>query len=345
VLITCPTFLILNVASNSKKNSKMKNMTGNFIVFTFDIEHFQLKMLTKARNLAFREKSEFKTLPEVLKIYEPFETTLCEYYLNKIGQVVSFYQINQTLSEDSLYQFYLDYDKLADLNRTHKKVLKDINNTFGINIEPDTVSILSVDKFEEEKIKWDHCRISNDKFQTFIECQFIYQLGNSFNKNLMNYQKNHNSYYHNKIMWNLSPSFFSVGSPREFLINDDEIKDFEVFYKEWNISTIIKKLSDKFNLLMRNSQHKSEKSKNAQQNILNFFLLSLTIFSTIKIIPVLAEIFPGKIDSIIFTKTILWLSLITFSILFFKPIIYEIKKAFYFVKNIITFSKIKKNKV
>jgi hypothetical protein len=110
-------------------------------------------MLTKTRKLAFRDKSEFKTLPEVLKIYEPFETTLCKYYLNEIGQVVSFYQINQTLSEDGLYQFYLDYDELADTNRTHKKVLKDINSTFGVNIEPDSVSILSVDKFEKENFK------------------------------------------------------------------------------------------------------------------------------------------------------------------------------------------------
>lgn len=320
-------------------------MTGNYIVFTFDIEHFQLKIFKKTRALAYRQLTEFISLPEVLKIYEPFETTLCKYYINETGQVVSFYKILQTLSEDGLFEFYKNYDEENDIEKTHKKVLKDIKSTFGASIEPDSVSLLSVDKFENEKIKWDHYRIFNNKFQTFLECQFIYQLNKSFDKNLMNYQKDHNSYYHNKIMWSLSPSLFSVVNPRDFILNDDEVKEYTIFYNEWELTSQVKNLSEKFNFLMLNSTHKNDKSKQNQKNILNFFLLSITIVSTINLIPILDKIFRTKINQVLYAQVILFLALVIFLVLFYKPIKSVTRKIYYWVKNVRTHKRITRNKI
>jgi len=317
---------------------------GNYIVLTFDIEFFQLKKVNKDRNLAFRKISEFEFLPEVIKVYNPFDTVLCKYYTNNTGQVISFYKIEKTLNEQGLLRYFNNYGTENDKDKIHDKIKKDIEVTFGVSIEPDTVSILSIDEFDE-KIKWDHYRIDSKSFQSFLESQFIFQLTKSFDKNLNRYQLNFNNYYRQKIMLNLAPSLFSVTIPRDFIINDDETKGLNRFYEAWSLTTNIQNLKEKFRLLSINSDLTLKEIDNRQNLILNFFLLSLTLITTISIIPSLKRVFPEQINEANSIKIILTSSILVFIFLFFKPLKTLILNIYYWSKNKRTYFKMKKNRI
>jgi hypothetical protein len=296
-----------------------------------------------SKSLAFRDfHTSINYYPNVLLINEPIETTSCVFYVNRIGCVVSFQFIGDKLNESEIYDIYKKYDTIEDENKNHVKLKKEILKTFGLDIEPDSISNVAIDMFEE-LIKPHYYRINNDKTQTFIEALFIFQLCKSFEQNLNNnllYQADKKLA---NIIFTQANNLFNLEDPRHFFINQIEKNKMEIFYDSWDLKYRVKTLKERYKLTILNNNYLESVRNKKQSFILNIFLIILTFLSLIEIVPILKSIyqFDEKIQMIVL---IVFISILIF-ILFIKEIIQRTKEIIYKFKEWLILKKIFKNRI
>jgi hypothetical protein len=314
---------------------------GFYITSNFDIN---VDSLDIEDSFEFRSEIDLQNFPDVLKIYKPISTEIGFYFINKLGGVIAFQFISENITEEKALEIYRNYSEPEDNYQYYEKLLKNIENTFGEKRIPFSISNLSINLFEE-KVKWDYYRLNSDSIQYFVECSFIFQLTKSLHLNLLNSTPDFESTFDFEILLNQSKNVFCLESPRNFLVNETEIREYINYYESWHLSLSIKDLKERYKLSIINYNHYNNIKNNNSTVRINIFIISITTITLINLIPFLSEIWPESIDKKSLTKLILCLGSFILLLTIFKPVgngIKNLKRKNY---KMITKGFMKKNKI
>lgn len=316
---------------------------GSYIVATLNLDEIIFKnFITK--KLAFRDyNTSIGYYPDVLIIYEPIISPLGIHFINKLGSVVSFLKFGDDLTENQVFEFYKNYDTEKDKTNTHQRLKLELKNTFGYEKEPDTISNVSIDLFNEEKIKYDYYRIYSDKFQFLLESLFIFQLCKSLETNLMNFNPKNISTYKNISIFEQVKGLVNIEKPRHFLISDNERKIIQLYYEEWDLENRIKNLKESFLLSIYNLNFIDSYKEKRQRETLNLFLIAITFISLIEVVPILSQLY--EINSSFLMILIFFAILIVVFLIYNKQMKNLIDHLFHFLKMKNISKKIKKNRI